>query len=71
MSASKWAPGNGTVGCSIGRTGQRQLADEEEMEARIKVLPLLVRVDGVMAPFRPEGGMPDGKTVWREVKVSE
>jgi len=43
--------------------------DEEEMEAGIKVLPLLIGVDGVMAPFRPEGGMPEGKTVWREVKV--
>ena len=43
--------------------------DEEEMEAGIEVLPLLIGVDGVMAPFRPEGGMPDGKTVWREVKV--
>ena len=43
--------------------------DEEEMEAEIKDLPLLIGVDGVMAPFRPKGGMPDGKTVWREVKV--
>jgi hypothetical protein len=45
------------------------LPDEEEMEAGIKILPLLIGADGVMAPFRPEGGMPNGKTVWREVKV--
>jgi hypothetical protein len=43
--------------------------DEEELEAGIKILPLLIGADGVMAPFRPEGGMPKGKTVWREVKV--
>ena len=24
---------------------------------------------GVMAPFRPDGGRPEGKTRWREVKV--
>lgn len=46
-----------------------QLPDEEEMEAETKILPLLIGADGVMAPFRPEGGMPEGKTVWREVKV--
>jgi hypothetical protein len=45
------------------------LPEEEEMEAGIKILPLLIGADGVMAPFRPKGGMPDGKTVWREVKV--
>ena len=43
--------------------------EEEEMEAGIEVLPLLIGADGVMAPFRPKDGMPDGKTVWREVKV--
>jgi len=32
-------------------------------------LPLLLGADGVMVPFRPEGGKPKGKTVWREVKV--
>jgi hypothetical protein len=45
------------------------LPDEEEMEAGIKILPLLIGADGMMAPFRPEGGLPKGKTVWREVKV--
>jgi hypothetical protein len=25
--------------------------------------------DGVMVPFRPEGGQPRGKTAWHEVKV--
>ncbi len=32
-------------------------------------LPLLVGADGVMVPFRPNGGQPDGRTVWREIKV--
>ncbi len=32
-------------------------------------LPLLLGGDGVMVPFRPHGGSPRGKTVWREVKV--
>ena len=43
--------------------------DEEEMEAGIRVLPLLIGADGVMVPFRPNGGQPKGRTVWREVKV--
>ena len=42
---------------------------EEALAAATKVLPLLIGADGVMAPFRPEGGSPQGKTVWREVKV--
>jgi hypothetical protein len=32
-------------------------------------LPLVVSGDGVMVPFRPDGGRPEGKTQWREVKV--
>lgn len=46
-----------------------QSPDEEDMEAETKLLPLLIGADGVMAPFRAEGGLPTGKTVWREVKV--
>lgn len=42
---------------------------EEAREAQLDTLPLLIEADGVMAPFRPEGGSPQGKTVWREVKV--
>jgi len=36
----------------------------------IGALPLIMGADGVMAPFRPEGGSPKGKAVWREVKVA-
>jgi hypothetical protein len=32
-------------------------------------LPLALGADGVMVPFRPEGGKPQGKSRWREVKV--
>ena len=30
---------------------------------------MAIGADGVMVPFRPHGGLPDGKTVWREVKI--
>jgi hypothetical protein len=42
---------------------------EEELEAGDQVLPLLIGVDGVMTPFRPEGGMPTG--VRRESVLSD
>ena len=32
-------------------------------------LPLALGADGVMVPFRPEAGAPQGKIRWREVKV--
>ena len=43
---------------------------EEEIGAAVAALPLLVGADGVMVPFRPDGGQPHGRTVWREVKVA-
>lgn len=45
------------------------LPEEEAMDAASEVLPLLIRADGVMVPLRPKEGTPEGKTVWREVKV--
>jgi len=44
--------------------------EEEEVEAAVAALPLLVGADGVMVPFRPNDGKPNGHTVWREVKVA-
>ena len=41
----------------------------EQLTAEIENLPLVIGGDGVMAPFRPNGGNPEGKTVWKEVKV--
>jgi hypothetical protein len=46
-----------------------ELPEVEEIEAEEAELPLLIGADGVMVPFRPEGGQPKGRTVWREVKV--
>jgi hypothetical protein len=48
---------------------QGNLPEEEAMTVATKSLPLLLGVDGVMAPFRPKAGSAKGKTVWREVKV--
>jgi len=45
------------------------LPEEEKIEAGVAKLPLLVGADGVMVPFRPNDGQPDGRTVWREIKV--
>jgi hypothetical protein len=46
-----------------------ELPEAEEIAAEVAELPLLIGADGVMVPFRPEGGQPRGHTVWREVKV--
>jgi hypothetical protein len=48
---------------------KEQLPDAEEIALKVASLPLLIGGDGVMVPFRPNGGSPKGKTVWREVKV--
>ena len=40
----------------------------ESLDEAISALPLLIGADGVMVPFRPEGGK--GRTLWREVKVA-
>ena len=44
------------------------LPQMESLDEAISALPLLIGADGVMVPFRPEGGK--GPTVWREVKVA-
>jgi hypothetical protein len=41
----------------------------EPLTPELAAAPLLVGADGVMVPFRPEGGHPRGKTAWHEVKV--
>ena len=46
-----------------------KLPDTEQIAEKIAQLPLLIGGDGVMVPFRPNEGSPDGKTVWQEVKV--
>jgi hypothetical protein len=46
------------------------LPPEEPLEAELTTAPLVMGADGVMVPFRPQGGQPTGKTSWREVKVA-
>ena len=46
--------------------------DEPEAEIiapELLAAPLALSGDGVMVPFRPHGGRPEGKTQWREIKV--
>src|SRR5712691_1711660 len=45
------------------------LPTEEPLAAALAAAPLLMGAEGVMVPFRPEGGQPKGKTAWHEVKV--
>ena len=41
----------------------------QPLTAEQAVLPLALGADGVMVPFRPDGGGPRGEIRWREVKV--
>ncbi len=41
----------------------------EAMDETIDRLLMLIGADGVMVPFRPNGGSPAGGIVWREVKI--
>jgi hypothetical protein len=45
------------------------LPTPEPLETELAEAPLVLGADGVMAPFRPQGGQPAGKTQWREIKV--
>jgi hypothetical protein len=48
---------------------QGHLPPEEPLPVELATAPLLMGADGVMVPFRPEGGHPKGKTTGHEVKV--
>jgi hypothetical protein len=48
---------------------QGQLPTEEPLAPELVAAPLLLGADGVMGPFRPEGGQPRGKTAWHEITV--
>jgi len=45
------------------------LPPEEPLAPELVAAPLLMGADGVMVPFRPEGGQPRGTTAWHEIKV--
>lgn len=67
---------------SVGAVAMRQLQQElvqlsagvepspETLSPKIASMPLVIGADGVMVPMRPQRGKPDGKTLWREVKVA-
>ena len=55
----------------LGAVAQGHLPTEEPRPAQLAAAPLLMGADGVMVPFRPEGGQPRGKTAWHEVKVHD
>ena len=55
--------------CELQALKEGQAPDAEEIESKVALLPLLIGGDGVMVPFRPNGGSPKGKTAWQEVKV--
>ena len=45
------------------------LVDNVEIDKKVVDLLMAIEGDGVLVPFRPNGGLPDGKRQWREVKV--
>ena len=49
------------------RAGTGEVIDK--LSAEILTQPLLLGADGVMVPFRPNGGSPWGKIIWKEIKV--
>jgi len=53
----------------IERYEREGTAEQEEIPAPVLQLKCLMGADGVFAPFRPQGGSPQGKTVWKEVKI--
>lgn len=48
---------------------QGEPIDLEATDASIAQLALLIGSDGIFVPLRPNGGSPEGKTEWKEVKV--
>jgi hypothetical protein len=58
-----------TLRAQLEAVAQGDLPGEEPVEATLRSVPLIIGADGVMVPFRPQGGQPTGKTSWREIKV--
>lgn len=69
-----WVQGAGqrameSVNGELDEMARGQGCEEESLDEATLELPLLIGADGVMVAFRPLGGKPKGKTLWREVKV--
>jgi hypothetical protein len=66
-----------TAGCramdrlrvQLAAVAQGDLPPEEPLATELRTAPLVLGADGVMGPFRPQGGQPTGKTRWHEIKV--
>ena len=52
------------------RLEKGEVPTAEPMDAETAAKTVLIGADGVMVPFRPAGGSPKGRVVWREVKVA-
>ena len=48
---------------------ENKLPDKAEIPEKIVDLLMAIGGDGVMVPFRQNGGSPEGKIQWREVKI--
>jgi hypothetical protein len=59
----------GHLQAHLDAVAQGHLPTPEPLEAVQAALPMALGADGVMVPFRPEGGKPKGKIRWREIKV--
>lgn len=69
-----WVPAAGAraleqLHAQLQAVAQGQQPTEEPLAPELVAAPLLIGADGVMVPFRPEGGHPRGKTAWHEIKV--
>jgi hypothetical protein len=56
--------------CDLQALAAGPAPDIEPIEAATAARPLVIGADGVMVPFRPKPGTPNGPTRWREVKVA-
>jgi hypothetical protein len=70
-----WVQEKGATAMAHLATALEQLAasqppDPEPLPADSAAKPLVMGADGVMVPFRPTPGSPQGRIVWREVKVA-
>jgi hypothetical protein len=59
----------GQLQAALAMVAEGDVPPPEPRGADLVALPLALGADGVMVPFRPEGGAPRGKIRWREIKV--
>jgi len=73
MTIWNWVQHSGSLAMQRLEAELEQISQEDAWKVplpeHLKPHLLAVGADGVMAPFRPNGGSPEGQTCWREVKV--